>query len=75
MPTPIENSLQDLIARISAGEPVDPASIPPELGDDPTLKRLLQLARVAEVFDRNFEIGRWRRMPRLRNSARGDCCV
>lgn len=55
MQTPTENSLQDLIARISAGEPVDPASIPLELGDDPTLKRLLQLARVAEVFDRNFE--------------------
>jgi eukaryotic-like serine/threonine-protein kinase len=55
MPTPIENSLHDLIARISAGEPVDPASIPPELGDDPTLKRLLQFARVTGVFDRNFE--------------------
>ncbi|MEP6881895.1 MAG: protein kinase [Dokdonella sp.] len=52
---PNPTSLRDLINRLTAGESVDTASIPDALRNDPSLQRLLQIARVAEVFDRNFE--------------------
>ena len=52
---PNPTSLRDLINRLTAGESVDTTSIPDGLRNDPSLQRLLQIARVAEVFDRNFE--------------------
>ncbi|MEO8459467.1 MAG: protein kinase [Dokdonella sp.] len=54
MATLPENSLQDLIARIGAGERIDTDSIPPHLREEPTLQRLLALARVAHGFDQRF---------------------
>ena len=52
---PNPTSLRDLIDRLTAGESVDTTSITDALRNDPSLQRLLQIARVAEVFDRNFE--------------------
>ncbi|MFZ2237110.1 MAG: serine/threonine-protein kinase, partial [Dokdonella sp.] len=49
-----EGSLQDLIARIGAGELIDVDALTAEQRDDPTVQRLLALARVANEFDRRF---------------------
>ncbi len=83
MSTPAEHSLQGLIDRLSAGESIDATSIPVSLRDDYTLKRLLQLARVAEAFDRNFgfdetaaahptQLGPWRLVRLLGSGGMGE---
>ena len=83
MSNPTGESLQALIERISAGELIDPASIPNELRDDPTVQRLLKLARVAEHLDRNFgaddesgsapgQLGPWRLLRLLGSGGMGE---
>lgn len=58
MPESGNDPLQELIARISAGETIDAAAIPADLIEDPTAKRLLALGRVAQGFDRRFASGK-----------------
>ena len=85
MPAPNEDTLEALIARIGAGEAIDPSDIPVHLRDHPVLQRLLGLARVAQAFDRQFEanpdagelaagarIGPWRLLRRLGSGGMGD---
>ncbi len=47
------DALQDLAARIAAGELIDPAQVPADLIDTPELARMLSLARVAGALDAN----------------------
>jgi serine/threonine-protein kinase len=85
MPAPDEDTLEALIARIGAGEAIDPADIPAHLRGHPVLERLLGIARVAQAFDRQFEanpeadvpapgarIGPWKLVRRLGSGGMGD---
>ena len=78
--------MQAWIARISAGEPIDPDSVPDDLRSEPSLQRLLQLARVAEGLQRNLgaedfeppspgQIGPWRLLHRIGSGGMGDVWI
>lgn len=49
----MEVTLQELIARLGAGEPIDPEQIPATLREQPEVQRLLTLARVLGRLDSN----------------------
>lgn len=49
----MQSILDDLIARLSAGEPIDPDGIPAELREQPEVQRLLKLSRVLGQLDSN----------------------
>ena len=84
MSEPHADPLQDLIARISAGETIDIESIPPQLRDDETVRRLLALGRVAHGFDQRFaqsdaeqpahpdQLGPWRLLRLLGSGGMGE---
>lgn len=84
MSDPHADRLEELIARISAGETIDVESIPPYLRDDDKVRRLLALARVAQSFDHRFaqsdvespatpgQLGPWRLLRMLGSGGMGE---
>ncbi len=81
--TSTDDTLEDLIARISAGEPVDLDLIPAELLALPEVQRLLQMARVVGALDRNAidaaiddaapaQLGPWRLLRLLGSGGMGE---
>jgi serine/threonine-protein kinase len=53
MPTRFDDRLAELADRITAGEPVDPATLPAGFADDPRVGALLRFARVAGALVAN----------------------
>jgi len=81
--TATDDALQQLIARIGAGESVDIDRIPSQLRALPEVQRLLQMARVAGVLDRNAsdavaddvapaQLGSWRLVRLLGSGGMGE---
>jgi serine/threonine-protein kinase len=54
MTDPADPTLESLAARLAAGEPIDPATIPERLRDHPDVARLVALARVMGQLDANL---------------------